>query len=84
MPNSDPRDGFFYSTLMVHILTLWYIKASYLKLFFMYFSVPIKKKSPLKTMKKKKQLTNPDFDNLLDANNSLADDEDLALKLLNK
>ena len=52
--------------------------------FLVYFSVPKKKKSPLKTMNKKKRLTSPDFENLLDANNSLADDEDLALKLLNK
>ena len=70
--------------MLAHILTLLYVKASYLKLHFWYFSVPKKKKSPLKTMKKKKRLTNPDLENLLDANNSLADDEDLALKLLNK
>ena len=70
--------------VLAHILTFWYIKVSYLKLFFLYFSVPKKKKSPLKIMKKKKRLTNPDLENLLDAKNSLADDEDLALKLLNK
>ena len=47
------------------------------------FSVSKKKKRP-KKLKKKDQLRKTDVENILNTNNTLEDDEDLALRLLNK